>query len=64
LGQAPVEHVRKCSVYCTSDEKFAPFNALHTRYFPKDPSTSISINGPGWFGSFEIEIDCIAMETK
>jgi 2-iminobutanoate/2-iminopropanoate deaminase len=60
-----MEQVRKCSVYCTSVEKFAPFNAVYARYFPKAPFAQIFFNEPGWFGSFEIEIDCIAaVETK
>jgi 2-iminobutanoate/2-iminopropanoate deaminase len=55
-----LENVLKCSVYCTSVEKFAVVNAIYARYFPRNPPARIFINVSAWPGHFDIEIDCIA----
>lgn len=55
-----MEQVVKCTVYCTSVEKFAVVNAIYARYFPIDPPARIFVNVPAWPGHFDIEIDCIA----
>ena len=54
-------NVLKCNVYCTSVEKFAAVNAIYARYFPKDPPARIFVCVPAWPGSFDIEIDCVAV---
>jgi 2-iminobutanoate/2-iminopropanoate deaminase len=55
-----LEQVLKCTVYCTSVDKFAAVNSVYARYFPKDPPARIFVNVPAWPGPFDIEIDCIA----
>jgi len=55
-----LENVLKCTVYCTSVEKFAAVNAVYARYFPKAPPARVFVNVPAWPGHFDIEIDCIA----
>jgi 2-iminobutanoate/2-iminopropanoate deaminase len=55
-----LEKVLKCNVYCTSADKFAVVNAIYARYFPQLPPARIFVCVPQWFGSFDIEIDCIA----
>lgn len=55
-----INNVLKCNVYCTSVEHFAVVNAIHARYFPKDPPARTFVNVPAWPGRFDIEIDCIA----
>ena len=55
-----LDRVLKCNVYCTSAEKFAAVNAIYDRYFPNNPPARIFVCVPQWFGSFDIEIDCIA----
>ena len=55
-----LEQVLKCTVYCTSVERFAAVNAVYARYFPKDPPARVFVNVPAWPGHFDIEIDCIA----
>ena len=55
-----LEKVLKCNVYCTSAEKFAAVNAIYARYFPQAPPARIFVCVPQWFGTFDIEIDCIA----
>ena len=56
-----LENVLKCTVYCTSVEKFAAVNAVYARYFPKEPPARIFVAVPAWPGPFDIEIDCIAV---
>jgi len=55
-----LDNVLKCTVYCTSVEKFAAVNTIYARYFPKDPPARIFVCVPAWFADFDIEIDCIA----
>jgi 2-iminobutanoate/2-iminopropanoate deaminase len=55
-----LEKVLKCTVYCTSVDKFAVVNSIYARYFPKDPPARIFVCVPAWPGSFDIEVDCIA----
>jgi 2-iminobutanoate/2-iminopropanoate deaminase len=55
-----LSNVLKCTVYCTSVEKYAAVNAIYARYFPKDPPARVFVNVPAWPGHFDIEIDCIA----
>jgi 2-iminobutanoate/2-iminopropanoate deaminase len=53
-------NVLKCTVYCTSVEKFAAVNAVYARYFPKDPPARVFVCVVAWPGPFDIEIECIA----
>jgi 2-iminobutanoate/2-iminopropanoate deaminase len=55
-----LDNVLKCNVYCTSAEKFAAVNAIYARYFPNNPPARIYVCVPQWFGTFDIEVDCIA----
>jgi 2-iminobutanoate/2-iminopropanoate deaminase len=55
-----LDNVLKCTVYCTSVEKYAAVNAIYARYFPHDPPARVFVNVPAWPGHFDIEIDCIA----
>jgi 2-iminobutanoate/2-iminopropanoate deaminase len=56
-----LDHVLKCNVYCTSVEKFAAVNAIYARYFPSNPPARIFVNVPAWPGTFDIEVDCVAV---
>ena len=55
-----LEKVLKCTVYCTSVDKFAAVNAVYSRYFPKDPPARTFVNVPAWPFRFDIEIECVA----
>jgi 2-iminobutanoate/2-iminopropanoate deaminase len=55
-----LDDVLKCTVYCTSVDKYAAVNAIYTRYFPTDPPARVFVNVPAWPGHFDIEIDCVA----
>jgi 2-iminobutanoate/2-iminopropanoate deaminase len=55
-----LDKVVRCTVYCTSVDKFAAVNAIYARYFPADPPARMFVNVPAWPRRFDIEIDCIA----
>jgi 2-iminobutanoate/2-iminopropanoate deaminase len=53
--------VIKCNVYCVPGEaRFATFNAVYDRYFPKDAPSRIFMFIHSWPGPFDIEMDCVA----
>jgi 2-iminobutanoate/2-iminopropanoate deaminase len=53
--------VIKCNVYCVpGPERFATFNAVYDRYFPKDAPSRIFMFIHSWPGPFDVEIDCVA----
>jgi len=56
-----LESVLKCTVYCTSVDKYAAVNAVYARYFPEHPPARVFVCVPAWPGHFDIEIDCVAV---
>ena len=58
---ASLDNVMKCNIFCTSAKHFAAVNAIYARYFPVDPPARIYVCIPEWTGSFDIELDCIAI---
>jgi 2-iminobutanoate/2-iminopropanoate deaminase len=55
-----LDNVLKCTVYCTSVDKFAAVNAVYARYFPADPPARVFVCVAAWPGPFDIEVDCVA----
>jgi 2-iminobutanoate/2-iminopropanoate deaminase len=55
-----LDNVLKCTVYCTSVDKFAAMNAIYARYFPRNPPARMFVCVVAWPGHFDIEIDCVA----
>lgn len=54
--------VLKCNVYCVpGPTNFAVFNAVYDRYFPTDAPSRIFMFIHSWPGSFDVEVDCVAM---
>jgi 2-iminobutanoate/2-iminopropanoate deaminase len=56
-----LERVVKCNVYCTDASQFGAFNEIYGRYFHTEPPARIFLCVPCFPGSFDIEIDCIAV---
>ena len=57
-----LSNVIKCNVYCVPGEtRFATFNAVYDRYFPKDAPSRIFMFIHSWPGPFDVEIDCVAV---
>ena len=60
MAGSSLDNVLKCTVYCTSVDKFAAVNAIYARYFPKNPPARMFVCVVAWPGHFDIEIDCVA----
>lgn len=56
-----LEHVLKCTVYCTMVDFFPAVNAVYARFFPTDPPARVFVNVPAWPGPFDVEVDCVAV---
>ncbi len=57
-----MSNVIQCNVYCMPGEaRFATFNAIYDRYFPKDAPSRIFMFIHSWPGTFDLEIDCVAV---
>jgi 2-iminobutanoate/2-iminopropanoate deaminase len=52
--------VAKCNVYADDPKHFETFNRVYAQYFRDDPPARIFICVAGWFGPFNLEIDCVA----
>jgi 2-iminobutanoate/2-iminopropanoate deaminase len=55
-----LDNVLKCTVYCTSVDKFEAVNTIYARYFPAGPPARVFVCVPAWPGAFDIEVDCVA----
>ena len=56
-----MEQVVKCSIYCTAPAYYGAFNEAYVRYFPDQSPARIFPCVPCFFGSFDVEADCIAV---
>jgi 2-iminobutanoate/2-iminopropanoate deaminase len=53
--------VVKCNIYCTEAARFDEFNEVYARYFPAGSPARIFLCVAAFPGSFDIEVDCIAV---
>jgi 2-iminobutanoate/2-iminopropanoate deaminase len=56
-----LDRVVKCTVYCSNPSYFPTVNAIYAEYFGAHKPARAFISPGGWFGSFDIEFDCIAL---
>ena len=56
-----LDRVVKCSVYCSNPSYFATVNAVYAEYFAAYKPARIFLCQAGWFGPFDMEIDCVAL---
>jgi len=56
-----LDRVVKCNVYCSNPAYFAPINAVYTEYFNASKPARIFLCQAGWFGPFDLEMDCVAL---
>jgi 2-iminobutanoate/2-iminopropanoate deaminase len=56
-----LERVVKCNIYCTEAARFDEFNEVYARYFPAASPARIFVCVGAFPGSFDIEVDCIAV---
>ena len=51
----------KCNVYCSNPSYFSAINTVYAEYFKAYKPARIFLCQAGWFGPFDMEIDCIAL---
>jgi 2-iminobutanoate/2-iminopropanoate deaminase len=56
-----LDRVVKCNVYCSNGSYFAEINKVYAEYFTTHKPARIFICTAGWFGPFDMEIDCVAL---
>jgi len=56
-----LERVVKCNIYCTDAARFDEFNEVFARYFPAGSPARIFLCVGAVPGSFDPEVDCIAV---
>ncbi|HLZ65584.1 MAG TPA: RidA family protein [Aliidongia sp.] len=52
--------IAKCTVYADDPAHFDAINRVYARYFGDAPPARVFICVAGWFGPFNVEIDCVA----
>ncbi len=56
-----LDRVVKCNVYCSNAGYFGEINKVYSEYFTTHKPARIFICTAGWFGPFDMEIDCVAL---
>jgi 2-iminobutanoate/2-iminopropanoate deaminase len=56
-----LDRVVKCTVYCSNPAYFAPINSVYAEYFGVHKPARTFLCTAGWFGPFDMEIDCVAL---
>ncbi|MCX7363783.1 MAG: RidA family protein [Alphaproteobacteria bacterium] len=56
-----LERVVKCTVYCSNPAYFATVNAIYAEYLGAHKPARTFFCPGGWFGPFDLEIDCVAL---
>ena len=56
-----LDRVVKCTVYCSNPAYFATVNAIYAEYFGAHKPARTFLCTAGWFGPFDLEIDCVAL---
>jgi 2-iminobutanoate/2-iminopropanoate deaminase len=56
-----LDRVVKCTVYCSNPAYFATVNAIYAEYFGTHKPARTFLCTAGWFGPFDLEIDCVAL---
>lgn len=56
-----LERVVKCTVYCSNAAYWSTVNAIYAEYFGEYKPARTFVCTAGWFGAFDIEIDCVAL---
>ena len=56
-----LDRVVKCTVYCSNPAYFAIVNGIYAEYFGAHKPARTCFCPGGWFGPFDLEIDCVAL---
>jgi 2-iminobutanoate/2-iminopropanoate deaminase len=58
------DRVVKCTIYCANPAYFATINSVYAEYFTTHKPARAFICVAGWFGPFDMEIECVALAAK
>ncbi|SKA15852.1 2-iminobutanoate/2-iminopropanoate deaminase [Enhydrobacter aerosaccus] len=56
-----LDRVVKCTLYCSNPAYFATINEIYAEYFGDLKPARLFLCTAGWFGPFDLEIDCVAL---
>lgn len=56
-----LDRVVKCTIYCSNPAYYATVNAIYAEYFGAHKPARTFVCTAGWFGPFDIEMDCVAV---
>lgn len=56
-----LDKVVKCTVYCSNAGYFQAINDVYAKYFAEHRPARTFVCTAGWFGPFDVEIDCVAL---
>jgi 2-iminobutanoate/2-iminopropanoate deaminase len=56
-----LDRVVKCNIYCSNPAYYAAINVVYAEYFGAHKPARAFICTAGWFGPFDMEIDCVAL---
>jgi 2-iminobutanoate/2-iminopropanoate deaminase len=56
-----LDRVVKCTVYCSNPAYFSIVNEVYAEYFAAHKPARTFLCTAGWFGPFDLEIDCVAL---
>jgi 2-iminobutanoate/2-iminopropanoate deaminase len=55
------DRVVKCTIYCSNPAYFSTINSVYAEYFAAHKPARAFICVAGWFGPFDMEIECVAL---
>lgn len=58
-----LDRVVKCNVYCSNAGYFGEINKVYSEYFTTHKPARVFLCTAGWFGPFDMEIDCVALAS-
>jgi len=56
-----LDRVVECTVYCSNPAYFATVNKVYAEYFGEHKPARTFFCPGGWFGPFDLEVDCVAL---
>lgn len=61
VSGSSLDRVVKCTVYCSNAGYFQTINEIYAEYFAEHRPARTFVCTAGWFGPFDVEIDCVAL---
>ncbi len=61
VSGSSLDRVVKCTVYCSNAGYFQAINDIYAEYFAAHRPARTFVCTAGWFGPFDVEIDCVAL---